>query len=390
MITASALPRLLACPSSFALARAENHSEWADLGNEEHEDLSDLANLPDDLKIYVPDGARSEVKLSYDTLTDEGRVIGEGSGRDYGVVGPYAIVGSTDVIGQVDDAVVIVDWKTGYNDVEPASTNGQLHYYALAAARALGLDRAIVRVVYTKKSAANRLDEYELDALELAGFAARLRQLFVSTAERLKQKSSGAILETREGSWCRYCPGKAHCPSKNALLVQIGSKGLAASGDSHMTPARAADAYREVMLVEQLVKDAKKRLETHVNEFGPIDLGDGRMYGRYQRPGKESLDAQTAIVAIREVVGEQAAEFESIAVERKVSKAAIERAAKQLVAKGATKVATNVIKRVRELGGSKRGDEYPIGEYLADKYKGVSVDQGQLADEADKLLTEVA
>lgn len=400
MITASQLPRLLACPSSFALTRSETHNVWADLGNDEHEALSDLAHLPDDLARHVPPDSKSEVKLAYDTATNEGRIIGEGSGRDYGDVSPLAIVGSTDVVGvetiNVDagplgnadvQRVVIVDWKTGFGEVEPAATNGQLWFYALAACRALGIDRAVVRIVYTKL---HRVDEHEIGPLELAEFAGSLRRLFASTAERQRRKQDGGELDTREGRWCKFCPAKASCPSKNAMLVQIGTKGLAVLGDAEMTPQRAVAAYEEVMHIEQLVKDAKKRLEVFVDDNGPIDLGGGRMYGRYQRPGNEKLDAKAAIAAIRDVVGEQADEFESIAIERKVTKAAIDRAAKALVVKGATKVAANVVQRIRDLGGSKRGDEYPIGEYPADKYKAASFDQSEMADAANKLLTEVA
>lgn len=165
MITASSLARLRACPSSAALQRAETYNEWADLGHDAHEELADLANLEPRLAQYVPPGARVEVKFAYDVATGAARIIGEGGGRNYGVIGPTEIAGSCDVLGVEFGRVVIVDWKTGFADVEPARSNAQLWFYALAACRALGLHAAVVRIVYTQSG---RCDEYEIDCGEHA------------------------------------------------------------------------------------------------------------------------------------------------------------------------------------------------------------------------------
>lgn len=366
MITASSLTRLRNCPSSAVLPRAETHSVWADAGNDEHETLADLANLPSSLAELVPAGSRSEVKLAYDVATTAGRVIGEGGGRAYGNPGPFEIVGSCDVLGVIGDSILIVDWKTGYADVEPASSNAQLWFYALAACRAMGKESAIVRIVYTKTG---RVDEYAIDALELAGFADALRRLHTDVAKRQAALQRGELMETREGSWCKHCASKAVCPSKNALLVQFAEPGFAILGDSQMTPARAALAYAQLTRIEQLTSDARKRLQVYVDEQGPIDLGNGRMYGRYDRKGNEVLNGNVAVQAIREVVGESAKEFETIAIDRKTSKAAIARAAKQLVAKGHTKVAEAVVDKIRELGGvSHMADSAPYGEHSADRF----------------------
>lgn len=365
MITASSIARRRHCPSSDVLSRAETHSVWAEAGHDEHEDLSHLDSLPENLARLVPAGSRSEVKLAYDVVNRTGRIIGEGSDRDYGSPAPFEIVGSADVIGVIDGVVVVVDWKTGFADVAPAASNDQLWFYALAACRALGCDSAIVRIVYTKTG---RVDEHEIGPLELAEYADTLEALHLQVAARHKAKAAGELLSTSEGEWCKHCPSKHVCPSKHALLVQVATKGLAVIGDSTMTTERAAAAYQQIVHVEQLAKDARKRLDAYVTETGPIDLGDGRSYGRYQRDGNEKLDGAVTAQAIRDVVGESAKEFESIAIERKTSKAAIDRAAKALVVKGAAKVAASVIKRVRELGGAKRSTEYPIGEYLRDKH----------------------
>ena len=376
MITASALTRLRNCPSSAVLPRAENHNLWADVGHEAH---AELAVFTDEHPFahLIPAGARAEVKLAYDVALRTGRIIGEGGGRDYGAVGPFEIAGSCDVMGAVGRQVVIIDWKTGHADVDPAVTNWQLWFYALAACRALGMDSAVIRIVYTQSG---RVDEYEIDALELAEFAGSLERMHRQVGERQAARQRGEVLETREGSWCKHCTSKHVCPSKTALLVQVSTGGLAVIGDTEMTKERAAGAYEQIMKIEQLVKDARKRLETYVDEQGPIDLGNGKMFGRYSRKGNERLDGAVALKAIREVVGEQAKEFESIAIGYTTSKAAIDRAAKALVTVGAPKVAKAVIARVRELGGVKSEATYPIGEYVGGKDEPVQVGELDAAD----------
>lgn len=367
MITGSALPRLLNCPSSAVLPRAETASEWSGIGSDEHEELARQTlsgDLPPRLAALVPAEPRVEVKIRYNTATREAVILGDGADRNYGSAGPFDIFMSLDVLGVDGDCVIVLDWKTGHNSVESASTNGQLWAGALAACRALGKSKAIIRIVYTNQG--GRCDEYEIDAIEMADFAGRLERLHVVVAERQTAHKRGEVLETHEGSWCRYCPSKPYCPSKNALLVQVAEKGLAVIGDSAITPARAASAYEQIVRVEQLVKDARKRLETYVDENGPIDLGGGRMFGRYVRDGNERLSGDVAVRAIAEVVGESAEEFSAVAIERKTTKAAIERAAKQTGAKRGTAAA--VIRKIRELGGATyAADTMPLGEYLRDE-----------------------
>ena len=385
MMTASALTRLLRCTASAVLPRAENHNEWAESGHDEHEDLAEqtlAGTLPGHLARLVPPSPRVEVKVAYDVSTRTGRIIGEGSGRDYGTPGPFEIVGSFDVGGIDGDRVVIVDWKTGFADVEPAATNAQLWFYALALCRALGKDAAVIRIVYTNQG--GRCDEHEIDALDLAEFAAQLEALHTRVAALQAARKRGEIAETREGSWCKHCASKPYCPSKNALLVQVAERGLAVIGDAEMTPQRAASAYEQIVRVEQLVKEARKRLETYVEERGPIDLGDGRMFGRYVRKGNERLSGDAAVKAIAEVVGESAKEFESVAIERKTTKAAIERAAKSLGCKRGTAAA--IVRRIREIGGaSHAADSMPIGEYVRDRDEPAELPAVDVA-EVNKLL----
>lgn len=364
MITASALARLRACTASAVLPKAENHNVWADAGHDDHEDLAgQLADgtLPEWMASRLPAGSRSEVALAYDVATRRGRVIGENLARSYGDVGPFEIVGSADVMGVDGDAVVIADFKTGHADVEPAVRNSQLHFYALAACRALGKDAARVHIFYTQTQ---RVDTAELDALDLAAFATDLEKLHAKVAVLHAAKRQGDAMETREGAWCKHCSSKAYCPSKNALLVQVAAGGLAIIGDAQLTPERAVQGYQQLVRIESLVKEARARLHAYVDENGPIDVAPGVKFGRDVRPGNERIDGRVAMRAIREVTGEAAAPFADEAVEVKATKAGLKRAAKAI---GSPKLAKAVEDRIRELGGITRAPEsYPYREYPAD------------------------
>jgi hypothetical protein len=388
MITGSALPRLLNCPTSEVLDHAENASPWADAGNEDHAELAHQVRsgtLPNELAIYVPPSPHAEVKLIYDTATRTGRILGEAADRSYGQPGPTEIPLSTDVVGVLADTVVIVDWKTGHADVEPAATNGQLWGCALAACKALGKHQAIIRIVYTAQK--GRCDEHFIDALELAEFAGRLERLHIVVAERRATRATGAVPETREGTWCKYCPSKHVCPSKVGLLVQVAEKGLAVIGETMMTPERVRDGVLQLLAFEDLVKQARARAEAWADENGPIDLGDGRLFGRYVRDGNERLNGDVAATAIAELefADEATAKrFESIAIEKKTSKAAIDRACKDIKATRGT--ATKLIKRIRQLGGATHAPEtLPIGVFTRDRNEPAEKPEID-ADAVNKLL----
>lgn len=368
-ITMSALPRLLNCDGSLVLPRAENHSGYADAGNDEHEELARqtmAGTLPPRLARIVPAGARVEVKVAYDVASGVGRVIGEGSGRDYGALGPFEIAGSVDVLGTDGDAVIVVDWKTGHKEVDPAERNWQLWGYGLAAARALGKSRARVVIAYTNMPG-QPIDEHEIDPIELADFATRLGSLHVRQARLQASYKLGEVPTTREGNWCRHCASKSQCASKVGLLVQIAAHGLAVIGDTALTADRAREAHAQIERLDQLVKEAKSRREAWVDEHGPIDLGNGRMFGRVPKRGNRILDGDKAVQAIREVVGESAKEFEAMAVERKTTQAAITRAAKMFGVPGKSpeKLKNEIVNRLDELGGVTHGkDSMPLGEYV--------------------------
>lgn len=390
MLTISGLPRALNCDGSLVFPRAEVASAYADSGTDEHDELArkTLSNtLPPRLARIIPPQPRVEVTVAINVATGACRIVGEGRGRNYDI-DPLEVWGTIDVLGVVGDGpeatVIVIDWKTGFNDSDPAERNWQLWGYALVAARAIGLSRARVYIAYTNQPG-QPIDSHDLDWEDFAMMARKVTDLVPRHARLLRSyREDGAVPMTREGSWCRYCPSKHVCPSKQGLLAVVARSGL--PGPAEMTKEQAADAVRQVLRFEQLVKDARGRLNQYVDDNGPIDLGNGMAYGRAPRSGNRQIDAEKAVQAIREALGpDMAREFETLAFERKTSQAAMKRAAQHLgVGKSAEKFKDAIMKRVDELGGITYGrEQMPIGEFPIAKVVG-SLAEGQKREDVEK------
>ncbi len=395
MITISGLPRALSCDGSLVFPRAETHNPWADEGTDEHEELArkTLSNTLDPrLARIVPANPRVEVTVAINVATGACRIVGEGRGRNY-TPDPLEVWGTIDVLGVTQDSlgpiVVVIDWKTGFNDSDPAERNWQLWGYALAASRALGIQRARVHIAYTNQPG-QPIDSHELDWEDLASFAIRVTELVPRQARLRAEYRGGAVPTTREGSWCRHCPSKHVCPSKQGLLAVVASGGLPAPAE--LSKAQAAEAVRQVLKLEQLVKDARGRLNQYVDDNGPIDMGNGMAYGRAPRSGNRSIDPEKALQAVRESLGpEMAREFEALAFERKTTQVALKRAAQTLgVGKSAEAFKKMIMRRLEELDGITYGrEQMPIGEFPIGKVAGSLAERassGSQEKEVDALL----
>src|SRR5690606_5564131 len=98
----------------------------------------------------LPQGLAAEVAIAIDVQTGKARELGRGNGRCYETVRETEIPMTLDLLGANDDAVMVGDYKSGYSDVPPAVENGQLRTNAVAAARLIGRDTAVVEIIRIK------------------------------------------------------------------------------------------------------------------------------------------------------------------------------------------------------------------------------------------------
>jgi len=383
-LTASALPRAFACTGSLVLPQARTASVWADAGTERHDeqedaiDAGDLSAMPDKVRALIPDGAelRAEVAVAYDVATGYGRELGVGLGRAYSGLGPFEIAGTIDAIAIVRDAsgravrVLIIDWK-GYEDVGDPARNEQVALYALASARAHGVDEVDVVIAYL---GTGRVENVTLDVFEIDSFGERLRGLHLAVASQQSVVASGRLPDVSESRHCKHCPAIHSCPAKIALLRRLVSG--QESDEMEMLIPLDEDSAR--MALERLAaaKSLLRRIDAAVYAYAanaerPIPLGEGRYFGRHSKMGNERLDGDKVWQVVTEMHGRDVADQ---VVERHATKAKIKETLKGLakaglLPAGATQASEErrILAGVRARGGATREEKESIGEFAVDE-----------------------
>ena len=315
--TASALPRVFACPQSHRLPQqALPPSEAGATGTAIHLWLSD-GILPEDpealaaceaISQALPDAQwRHEVALAYDLTNDWGRELGMNLGRAYGGAKPTEWVGTVDGVAIIGGVATVLELKTGWRPVSLDSW--QVRFLALAAARAAGTSEAEVVLLVAHPDGAF-VRRARFDALALDETAMALEQL----ATRLQKDSP-----TVPGDHCRYCPAMASCPS---VLGIVRALSIVDGDISKMKPtnAKTAGAMLEVVNV---AKAALGRIQGELEAFAlrePLQLPDGRTWGWREKPKMEFLPG--AATVLRNEYGDKGAR----AVTESVSKTSITKA----------------------------------------------------------------
>jgi hypothetical protein len=234
--SASTLDRSLECPASVQLPQtAEVHPNAitaAAWGTAVHTLLetgeltpgheAKLKEIPVTKTIapLVP-AAGKEVAMVWRGETGVVEVLGNGLGREYGVLGPKDVSGTGDVLLTGYKALEVWDYKTGQKVPDPAES-AQLHHLAMMAAKL----RPVVEVVVAgfqrirfdgrkKKDPVTVRDEYTvLTRVELDLHERRLRRALVKAEQVRDDIAAGREPEVREGSYCFFCPARLECPAK--------------------------------------------------------------------------------------------------------------------------------------------------------------------------------
>lgn len=347
MISASAVPRLLACPASESLPHQDYQTTYADQGTDYHAemeaaaDVGDRDALPDGVSRLILDGdvMASECAFAYDVATDTARELGHVS-RAYGTLRPFEIPGTVDLIIRGRGRAIVVDYK-GHERVAPAATNTQLATYALMVARAYDLDEVDVVICYRTSG---WCDSATLDALDLAAHADRLCKLLVAAA---------APSAPVPGPHCKYCPAFLSCPEQKALAIRVEETKLVSLDYDD----EAAAAYELLGRIKTLVARISAAVYARAAER-PIPLPSGKTFGPVTKQGNEKLDGDTVYEIVKARHGQAIADA---AVVRAASKARLKEALKPL-----GKVATlerEILEEVRARGGAERTTKTVVEEF---------------------------
>lgn len=365
-VSASAVPRLLACPGSAQLPHHDYRTRYADAGTEHHAADEEAASegriddLPSKVSALIGTGmVRVEQPLAYDCASDTARELPKtNEKRAYVGLSSYEIPGTPDLVIVRDDgrSITVVDYKE-HERVDPAVTNTQTLTYALALARLYRVDEVTVAIYYRTS---DWLDVATHDSFALDAHAQRLRSLQVEVLRK--------PLKLATGKQCKYCPAFLSCPQQQAFALDVGGE-MPLRVEAAMPFNDDAEAARAFDLLER-IKMLTARLSAGLHARAaerPFILSDGRVFGPREKLGNEKLDGDTVYQVIREQHGQAIADA---AVERVATKKRIKDALGFVGAKG--KVAgleRAVLDEVRARGGIKQETKTVVEVYSPKELK---------------------
>jgi hypothetical protein len=267
----SSIPRLLACPAS-QLAEGPNFgSVEASLGSSVHAALA-TAIRDNGVPFYRDSfGLKAEDMDDFDYLCGRGMAIWQElraglTSYDCEIEGEVildvtkklTLSGHIDLLGVGSDYLLVCDWKTGVPDITDYWP--QMRAYCLLALERepdkhqvkcviAWLRSSEVEVkVFTRKD----LEDWKEEVLEI-----------------LDHKGT-----YNPGQACRYCPAALDCVPRRKI-IQATTTDLLALDNREWAPAKIADAWERVGLIEKAIFTFKAAVKDHVRDHGPLPLPGG-------------------------------------------------------------------------------------------------------------------
>ena len=252
-----------------------------------------------------PENAKLELAL---VLLADGTVQATKGGRGHYPNLPEGavIAGQVDVIWLDGDTVHVRDYKCG-NEVyvPPVDYNEQMQVLSLLSARFLGAKTAIPTVVFVRPG------DGELDIGEPLGpnalnrIEAKLwvRQQWVESQRKVM--IAGGNPETHEGSHCTYCSCAAYCPAKTTMLKRaLGGELMPNNVGAPLTRGEAKTLAERLSVLETTARKTREALVAHVDEFGPLEMGPGVVWGS-EIGTKNVIDVLKALPLLKSEFGEE-------------------------------------------------------------------------------------
>jgi hypothetical protein len=223
------------------------------------------------------------------------------------------LTGHPDLVGETDDAIVVVDFK-GPGDVTDAKDNAQLKGYALLVqphlmhATAWGVIIHVDDDLAVLSWDAAFYSEADLDAFEGS---------VIGLQAAREETTGGGHLALHMGEWCRRCDSFAFCPAQTNLVKDLAKVQRDAAP---LTPETAARAWAKLKAYKTLLETIDDALRDYAAEH-PVDLGKGKVLGPIEVPREEVLP-DIALEVLTEAYGRE--KVEGLA-ELKLTKGAIEK-----------------------------------------------------------------
>ena len=219
-ITASRMERLSLCPGSGALeeGQPEERTDIGLAGEKIHAALASVFGaVPveidlDDNETRIVESFTAEAQLLIEECKANGKIIAWNVEKQIESIDGYS--GRPDLVivweNDAGKSALILDWKTGWIEQEPSTSNLQLRAYAVLVALAHACSN--VNVALLQRNVPTEVTRYEIQDL----MKARAHLLEIVAKARLPWA------DRRPGEkQCRYCRGIAICPEARALVPEV-------------------------------------------------------------------------------------------------------------------------------------------------------------------------
>lgn len=260
--SASSASRWVNCPASFkrCLGLPEEESEAAKEGTMLHRvcELMNCSALKSELdRLYALLNAEQVRAVDYAIDVEEGESClldpcGEGKSfyekRLWSKSGLYS--GKADAMFVLGNKAVVIDYKFGRGEVEPADGNMQLAALAALAADNYGVEDVKACIVQPRASDKDRCytcvsyGPLEIDAARMALNAAAKTAMSDNAPAKC-------------GKWCKYCRFASQCPEARAELETVAKT----AESFEITPANAADTFRKVKVLQGILDSMTAKIK---------------------------------------------------------------------------------------------------------------------------------
>ena len=300
----SALPLATKCRGSYKLTQGYG-SEQSRLGTAFHEaarakvlgtkiDADSLRaryGLTDDemrsidygiynITIQIPEGAM--------VLADDKKMSGLGG----------KLNGTPDFGIYHKEIVTVVDWKSGWGDVEDPETNNQVIGYGILMVEELEKVGKLVNKIHLI-IVMPRLNQVKAVVIDRDKLMARAKDI-----EQIIDESEVSAEEFTTGPWCQSCFKSMNCP---AFAGQVKTLATFIEPQDLTDPQAIEKALRTLLPFAKCVGTVSKKIENlakvWVDKNGPLDLGAGQTYAKVVE-NKQAVNSKKAFETLKEFFDE--------------------------------------------------------------------------------------
>lgn len=297
----------------------------------------------------VPAGDH-EIAYAFDVATDTARCLGPWLDRAY-EVGPTEISGTADLVcppTAEHPRWRVIDFK-GEEEVDPATSNLQLGFFAVCLARLHGVDEVDVAIGYLGHGGGIRWDLAELGPFDIEAAATRIKGLAAQVDAARVVVAAGRTPDVTMGLHCRRCAALVHCPAQVAAARALLDASPSNEDLAGVSADEAGAAWVKVKVFGELVDRMRAALTARAQVAG-LPLPDGERLVPVEVV-RRALVIEKAEPILRQKFGDQLDEL----IERSLSSEVVARLARQLApGKGQRKAADELWDTLTAGGAVKR------------------------------------